>query len=289
MPATASADPAARGSGTRSPRTGGTSTGLIATLAPECVYEIVGTGLRWEGHDGRAGLLHGAVRRASRTTRSRSTDIVIGPPGRVRGGRPRGDATEGPFAGPRRRPAAACGWSSRSCSRGIRRRSASPGEQIFIDRRGARPATRRGRAAAADPAGGDHLGLVGDLAVDREVEPDLFLVRRHAQAEDELDDLDDHERRDRRVGDRRADGDELGDQLAGVAVDQAREGVDRGRREDAGRDRAERAADAVDGEDVERVVDPKPLAQERRAVAQPADGEADERPRRRRSRSPTRA
>jgi SnoaL-like protein len=26
--------------------------GLIATLAPECVYEIVGSGLRWQGHDG---------------------------------------------------------------------------------------------------------------------------------------------------------------------------------------------------------------------------------------------
>ena len=64
--------------------------------------------------------------------------------------------------------------------------------------------------------------------------------------------------------------------LAGVAVDQAREGVDRGGREDARRDRAERPADAVDGEDVERVVDPKPLAQERRAVAQPADREPDE-------------
>ena len=26
--------------------------GLVATLAATCVYEIVGTGLRWEGHDG---------------------------------------------------------------------------------------------------------------------------------------------------------------------------------------------------------------------------------------------
>ena len=36
--------------------------GLIATLAPACVYEIVVTGQRWDGHDGRTGLLHGAVR-----------------------------------------------------------------------------------------------------------------------------------------------------------------------------------------------------------------------------------
>jgi hypothetical protein len=26
--------------------------GLIATLAPDCTYEIVPTGQRWEGHDG---------------------------------------------------------------------------------------------------------------------------------------------------------------------------------------------------------------------------------------------
>ena len=72
-----------------------------------------------------------------------------------------------------------------------------------------------------------------------------------------VDDLDDHEGRDDGVGDRRGDRDELGHDLAGVAVDQALStpawiGA---RREDAGRDGAEDAADAVDGEDVERVVD----------------------------------
>ena len=39
--------------------------------------------------------------------------------------------------------------------------------------------------------------------------------------------------------------------------------------------RAPRAADAVHGEDVERVVDPDPLAQQRRAVAQGTGHEAD--------------
>ena len=43
-----------------------------------------------------------------------------------------------------------------------------------------------------------------------------------------------------------------------------------------GGDRAEHAADAVDREDVERVVDLEPLTQERRAVAEAADREADE-------------
>ena len=51
--------------------------------------------------------------------------------------------------------------------------------------------------------------------------------------------------------------DELGEQLAGVAVEQAVDagGVDGGGGEEAGGQGAERAADAVDGEDVERVVD----------------------------------
>ena len=31
--------------------------GLIATLAADCVYEIVPTGQRWEGHEGASALL----------------------------------------------------------------------------------------------------------------------------------------------------------------------------------------------------------------------------------------
>ena len=58
------------------------------------------------------------------------------------------------------------------------------------------------------------------------------------------------------------DRDELVDHLLGVAVDEAGEAVDRGDREDAGRDGAPHAADAVDREHVERVVDVQPLAQE---------------------------
>ena len=36
--------------------------GLIATLSEDCVYEIVPTGQRWVGHDGRPRLLLGALR-----------------------------------------------------------------------------------------------------------------------------------------------------------------------------------------------------------------------------------
>ena len=107
--------------------------------------------------------------------------------------------------------------------------------------------------------------------------PISSLSGRDPDPEDEVDDLDDHERGDDGVGDRRPDRDELGDELLAIALDQARVGgLDGGGGEDAGGDGAEHAADAVDGEDVERVVDLEPRAQERRAVAQAADDEADD-------------
>ena len=54
--------------------------GLIATLAPECVYEIVGTGLRWEGHDG-ARTFYTELFAAFPDNTFALTDIVIGPQG----------------------------------------------------------------------------------------------------------------------------------------------------------------------------------------------------------------
>ena len=54
--------------------------GLIATLAPECVYEIVGTGLRWEGHEG-ARAFYSELFAAFPDNRFALTDIVIGPQG----------------------------------------------------------------------------------------------------------------------------------------------------------------------------------------------------------------
>lgn len=54
--------------------------GLIATLAPECVYEIVGTGLRWDGHEG-ARAFYTELFAAFPDNRFDLTDIVIGPQG----------------------------------------------------------------------------------------------------------------------------------------------------------------------------------------------------------------
>jgi predicted ester cyclase len=54
--------------------------GLVATLAPDCVYEIVGTGLRWEGHAG-ARRFYEELFAAFPDNRFGLTDIVIGPQG----------------------------------------------------------------------------------------------------------------------------------------------------------------------------------------------------------------
>ena len=54
--------------------------GLIATLAPDCVYEMVGTGLRWEGHAGARGY-YTALFAAFPDNTFTLTDIVIGPQG----------------------------------------------------------------------------------------------------------------------------------------------------------------------------------------------------------------
>ena len=58
------------GSATRSPRTGATSTDSSPRSPPDCVYEIVPTGQRWEGHDGARRSTR-SCSRPSRTTRSR--------------------------------------------------------------------------------------------------------------------------------------------------------------------------------------------------------------------------
>ena len=54
--------------------------GLVATLAPECVYEIVGTGLRWAGHAG-ARAFYTELFAAFPDNKFGLTDIVIGPQG----------------------------------------------------------------------------------------------------------------------------------------------------------------------------------------------------------------
>lgn len=54
--------------------------GLISTLAPECVYEIVGSALRWSGHDG-ARAFYTELFAAFPDNRFALTEIVIGPQG----------------------------------------------------------------------------------------------------------------------------------------------------------------------------------------------------------------
>ena len=54
--------------------------GLISTLAPGCVYEIVGSGLRWQGHAG-ARAFYTELFAAFPDNSFALTDIVIGPQG----------------------------------------------------------------------------------------------------------------------------------------------------------------------------------------------------------------
>jgi predicted ester cyclase len=71
--------------------------GLIATLAADCVYEIVPTGHRWEGHDG-ARLFYGELFGAFPDNRFALTDIVVGPQGVFEVATLTG-TNEGPWAG----------------------------------------------------------------------------------------------------------------------------------------------------------------------------------------------
>ena len=54
--------------------------GLISTLTDDCVYELVATGHRWEGHEGAAAFYAGLLG-AFPDIRFELTDIVIGPQG----------------------------------------------------------------------------------------------------------------------------------------------------------------------------------------------------------------
>jgi predicted ester cyclase len=54
--------------------------GLIATLTDDCVYEVVPTGHRWEGHEG-ARSFYRALLGAFPDVRFELSDIVIGPQG----------------------------------------------------------------------------------------------------------------------------------------------------------------------------------------------------------------
>ena len=71
--------------------------GLIVTLAADCVYEIVPTGQRWEGHDG-ARRFYAELFDAFPDNRFALTDIVVGPQGVFEVATLTG-TNEGPWAG----------------------------------------------------------------------------------------------------------------------------------------------------------------------------------------------
>lgn len=54
--------------------------GLISTLTPDCVYRLVQSGHRWQGHDGATGF-YTQLLTAFPDIRFDLTDIVIGPQG----------------------------------------------------------------------------------------------------------------------------------------------------------------------------------------------------------------
>src|SRR3954468_22660630 len=56
--------------------------GLLATLTDDCVYELVQTGHRWEGHEGAA-RFYGGLLGSFPDIHFDLTDIVIGPQGVV--------------------------------------------------------------------------------------------------------------------------------------------------------------------------------------------------------------
>jgi predicted ester cyclase len=71
--------------------------GLIATLAPDCVYEIVVTGQRWQGHEG-ARQFYGELFAAFPDNAFALSEIVVGPQGVFEVATLTG-TNEGPWAG----------------------------------------------------------------------------------------------------------------------------------------------------------------------------------------------
>jgi hypothetical protein len=71
--------------------------GLVATLAQSCVYQIVPTGQRWEGHDG-ARAFYSELFAAFPDNAFALTEIVIGPQGVFEAARLTG-RNLGPWAG----------------------------------------------------------------------------------------------------------------------------------------------------------------------------------------------
>jgi len=71
--------------------------GLVATLAPDCVYELVSTGQRWDGHAG-ARAFYTELFAAFPDNAFALTEIVVGPQGVFEAARLTG-TNLGPWAG----------------------------------------------------------------------------------------------------------------------------------------------------------------------------------------------
>ena len=71
--------------------------GLVATLSPDCAYEIVPTGQRWEGHDG-ARTFYTELFAAFPDNAFALSEIVIGPQGAFEVATLTG-TNQGPWAG----------------------------------------------------------------------------------------------------------------------------------------------------------------------------------------------
>ena len=98
----------------------------------------------------------------------------------------------------------------------------------------------------------------------RYVKTDGFFRFADAQTDDDINDFQNHECADNRQSDADADADELIDDLSRISFDQTdgqnisaftfENRVDRARRKNSGHNRAENSADAVNAENVQRVV-----------------------------------
>src|SRR3984957_11925296 len=120
------------------------------------------------------------------------------------------------------------------------------------------------------------LALLHGLAVQREIEAVAFDFFADAQADHQVNDLENDQCHDSVVGEDDADADALIDHLAPVAFDRARSAAVCVDGEYAGQDGAGGAADAVHAEAIERVVVTEHVLQSGAApVTDEAGGDAD--------------
>src|SRR5208283_3674593 len=135
---------------------------------------------------------------------------------------------------------------------------------------------RKGQCRVSAPTA-SLLRLLHGLAMQREIETVALYLFGDSQADDHVDDLEDDQRHDGIVEEHDADALELVENLAGIAFDQARGATVLVDREHAGEQRADDAADRVDAEAVQRVVDAVHALEAGDApVAEHAGGDADD-------------